>query len=103
MKKTYLIKYVFLLFFVLSAATVFAQTSIVTGKVVDETNQPLPGAAVTLKGTQKSTGTDANGNFRLLAVPNGTVTLEVTFIGYQTLEKVVNVSGNVTVDLSLVP
>ena len=103
MKKTYLIKYVFLLFFVLSAATVFAQTSIVTGKVVDETNQPLPGAAVTLKGTQKSTGTDANGNFRLLAVPNGTVTLEVTFIGYQTLEKVVNVSGNVTVDFSLVP
>jgi TonB-linked SusC/RagA family outer membrane protein len=103
MKKTYLIKYVFLLFFVLSAATVFAQTSTVTGKVVDETNQPLPGAAVTLKGTQKSTGTDANGNFRLLAVPNGTVTLEVTFVGYQTLDKVVNVSGNVTVDLNLVP
>ncbi|WP_183576049.1 SusC/RagA family TonB-linked outer membrane protein [Mucilaginibacter sp. X5P1] len=103
MKKTYLIKYVFLLFFVLSTATVFAQTSIITGKVVDETNQPLPGAAVTLKGTQKSTGTDANGNFRLLAVPNGTVTLEVTFIGYQTIDKVVNVSGNVTVDFDLVP
>ncbi|SDT63802.1 iron complex outermembrane recepter protein [Mucilaginibacter mallensis] len=103
MKKTYLIKYVFLLFFVLSTATVFAQTSIITGKVVDETNQPLPGAAVTLKGTQKSTGTDANGNFRLLAVPNGTVTLEVTFIGYQTIDKVLTVSGNVTVDFDLVP
>jgi TonB-linked SusC/RagA family outer membrane protein len=103
MKKTYLIKYVFLLFFVLSAATVFAQTNTITGKVVDETNQPLPGATVAVKGTQKSTSTDANGNFRLTAVPNGTVTLQITFVGYQAADKVVNVSGNVTENFSLVP
>ncbi len=98
MKKTYLIKYVFLLFFVLSAAAAFAQSNVVSGKVIDETNQPLPGATVAVKGTQKSTGTDANGNFRLTGVPNGTVTLQITFVGYLATEKTVNVSGNVTVN-----
>jgi len=103
MKKTYLIKYVFLLFFALSAATAFAQTSTISGKVVDEANQPLPGATVSVKGTQKSTGTDANGNFRLTGVSNGTVTIQITFVGYQLNEKTVTVSGNVTVNFGMVP
>jgi iron complex outermembrane receptor protein len=103
MKKTYLIKYVFLLFFVISATTLFAQTGVISGKVLDETNQPLPGATVTVKGTQKSTGTDASGNFRLTGIANGTVTLQISFLGYTTAEKTVAVSGNVSVSVSLRP
>jgi TonB-linked SusC/RagA family outer membrane protein len=103
MKKTYLIKYVFLLFFVISAASAFAQTNVISGKVYDETNQTLPGAVVTIKGTQKSTGTDANGSFRLTGVASGTVTVEFSFVGYTTIDKVVSVSGNVTVNASLKP
>jgi iron complex outermembrane receptor protein len=103
MKKTYLIKYVFLLFFVISATTLFAQTGVISGKVLDETNQPLPGATVTVKGTQKSTGTDASGNFRLTGLANGNVTLQISFLGYTTLERIVNVSGNVSVNISLKP
>jgi TonB-linked SusC/RagA family outer membrane protein len=102
MKNTYLIKYVFLLLFVFSASAVFAQSSVITGKVVDEANQPLPGATVTVKGTQKGTQTDANGSFRLAGV-SGSIVLDVTFIGYQTVEKTVNVSGNVTVNVNLRP
>src|ERR1700679_3440211 len=103
MKKTYLIKYVFLLFFVLFAVSAFAQTSSISGKVVDETNQPLPGATVTVKGTQKTTGTDASGKFLLRDVSNGTITLEVSFVGYQTDEKTVVISGNVTENFALQP
>ena len=102
MKNTYLIKYVFLLLFVFSASAVFAQSGVITGKVVDETNQPLPGAAVTVKGTQQGAGTDVNGIFRITGV-SGTVTLHVTFVGYQPVDKVVNVSGNVTVNINLKP
>jgi len=102
MKNTYLIKYVFLFLFVFSATAVFAQTGVITGKVVDETNQPLPGATVAVKGTQKGTETDANGTFRLTGV-SGNATLEVTFVGYQTFDKIINVSGNVTVNFNLVP
>jgi TonB-linked SusC/RagA family outer membrane protein len=103
MKKTYLIKYVFLLLFALSTATVFAQTSVVSGKVVDETNQPLAGAAVSVKGTQKSTGTDANGAYSLKGVSNGNVTIQVTFVGYNIAAKTVTVSGNVTENFNMVP
>lgn len=102
MKKTYLIKYVFLLLFVLSAVTAFAQTGVISGKVLDENNQPLPGVTVVVKGTQKSTATDGNGSYRLTGV-SGTVTLQFSFVGYQTSEKVVNASGNVTENISLVP
>jgi TonB-linked SusC/RagA family outer membrane protein len=102
MKKTYLIKYVFLLLFIFSAATTFAQSGAISGKVVDETNQPLPGATVTVKGTQHGVGTDANGNYRLTNV-SGTVTLQISFVGYKTIEKVVSASGNVTVNVTLLP
>lgn len=103
MKKTYLIKYVFLLLFALSSVVAFAQTNTIRGTVVDETNQPLAGATVTVKGTQKSTGTDTNGKFLLSGLPSGSVTLQVTFVGYLLSEKVVQVSGNVTANFSLAP
>jgi TonB-linked SusC/RagA family outer membrane protein len=76
---------------------------VISGKVFDEANQPLPGATVTVKGTQKSTSTDANGNFRLTGLANGTVTLQISFVGYVPSEKVVNVSGNVSVTVGLKP
>ena len=102
MKNTYLIKYVFLLLFVFSATAVLAQSSVITGKIVDETNQPLPSATVSVVGQQISTGTDVNGNYRL-SVANGTVTLHVTFVGYDAMDKTINVSGNVTVGFKLTP
>ena len=55
------------LFFV--TATVLGQTKI-TGTVVDETNQPLPGASVVVKGTTNGTSTDFDGKFTLTAKSN---------------------------------
>ncbi len=66
------------LFFV--TATIFAQTKL-TGTVVDETGQPLPGANVLIKGTQNGTSTDFDGNFVLNSKTNkGNIV--VSFIGY---------------------
>ncbi|MFN3379552.1 MAG: SusC/RagA family TonB-linked outer membrane protein [Runella zeae] len=64
----------------------------VTGKVVDETNSPLPGVSIVLKGTQKGTVTDGNGQFKL-DVPDANATLIFSFVGYQPQEIVV---GNQT-------
>ena len=70
------------LFFV--TATVLGQTKI-TGKVVDNTNQPLPGASVVVKGTTNGTSTDFDGKFSLKAKANsGTVV--VSFIGFKSKE-----------------
>ncbi len=66
------------------SATVLGQTKI-TGIVVDETNQSLPGASVVVKGTTNGTSTDFDGNFTLQAeTVSGTVV--VSFIGYKSKE-----------------
>ena len=66
---------------VLAACPVFAQAlSRLSGTVVDDSGEPLPGAAVMIKGTSNGTVTDADGKFAL-DVPMG-ATLTVSYIGY---------------------
>jgi hypothetical protein len=66
------------------SASLLGQTKI-TGEVVDETNQPLPGASIVVKGTTNGTSTDFDGKFTLQAgADSGTIV--ISFIGYKTLE-----------------
>ncbi|PHO00236.1 TonB-dependent receptor, partial [Rhodobacteraceae bacterium 4F10] len=66
------------LFFV--TATVLGQTKI-TGTVVDEMGEPLPGANVVVKGTTNGSATDFDGKFILNASSN-TGAVVVSFVGY---------------------
>ncbi|CAM1359906.1 TonB-dependent receptor [Tenacibaculum xiamenense] len=70
------------LFFV--TATILGQTRI-TGTVVDEAGEPLPGANVVVKGTTNGAATDFDGKFILNAKSNSGTVL-VSFIGYETKE-----------------
>ena len=84
------------LFFI--TATVLGQTKI-TGMIVDETNQPLPGASILVKGTSNGVSTDFNGKFSLQAKSNAGV-LVVSFIGYKAKEVAFSSSkNNLTVQL----
>jgi iron complex outermembrane receptor protein len=65
-------------------ATVLGQTKI-TGTIVDETDQLLPGASILEKGTKNGISTDFDGNFTLNVKSNSGV-LVVSFIGYKTKE-----------------
>ncbi len=56
----------------------------ITGKITNEKGEPLPGVSVSVKGTNKGTTTDDQGNFRLVAPVNEHVVLEFSIIGYQT-------------------
>lgn len=65
-------------------ATVIGQTKI-TGTVVDETGEGLPGASVVVKGTTNGTQTDFDGKFTLNAkTSNGTIV--ISFLGYEKKE-----------------
>ncbi len=75
------------LFFV--TATILGQTRI-TGTVLDETGEPLPGANVVEKGTTNGASTDFNGKFQL-NVKSSTGTVVVSFVGYR--EKEVSYTG----------
>jgi len=68
----------------LMAATVIGQTKI-SGTIVDETNEGLPGASVVIKGTTNGTETDFNGKFMLTAsTESGTIV--VSYLGFKTTE-----------------
>lgn len=72
----------------LSAALTMSAITI-TGLVVDEKYNPICGASVVVKGTTNGTITDVDGCFSL-EVPELPVTLEVSFIGYLTMETSIN-------------
>lgn len=79
-----------------SLATYGQSLSRISGKVTNESNEPLPGVTVVVKGTTTGTTTDSHGNYSL-AFPESPSTLEFSFIGFQSQEitigrqKVINV------------
>ncbi|WCT14191.1 SusC/RagA family TonB-linked outer membrane protein [Mucilaginibacter jinjuensis] len=101
MKQIYLLRYGFLVLFICLSNWVMAQTGAISGRVIDESNLPLPGATVTLKGTTNSAAADANGYFKLVKVPMGAQVLVVHFIGYQQMEQPVTVTATTNVNLQL--
>ncbi|MDL2213026.1 TonB-dependent receptor [Bacteroides sp. OttesenSCG-928-E20] len=62
----------------------YAQTVSVKGHVKDAFGEPVIGANVVVKGSSVGTITDIDGNFTLNAPLNSTI--EVSFIGYKTVE-----------------
>ena len=75
--------------FMLLGVTMFAQTHL-SGKVVDENDQPLPGADVLVVGTTQGTSTDFDGNFSFDAKESAG-TISVGFMGFD--KKVVSFNG----------
>ncbi|MCB2205466.1 TonB-dependent receptor [bacterium] len=61
-----------------------AQNGKIAGKVTDrETGEPLIGANVVIDGTERGSATNINGEYVILNVPIGKVTLVASYIGYQ--------------------
>ncbi|MFN8258105.1 MAG: TonB-dependent receptor [Bacteroidales bacterium] len=58
----------------------------VSGTVVDETDTPLPGVSIMLKGTTTAALTDMNGNFQIMVNNLQTDILIFTFVGMETME-----------------
>lgn len=89
MNKVYLYKYGLTILLLISVLTSFGQNATFKGKVVDERNLPLPGASVRIKETGKSVLTNEDGQFQIQNATLNSLTLTITFIGYDALEKVI--------------
>ena len=72
----------------------------ISGKISDESGQPLPGANILVKGTTIGTTSDANGEYKL-SIPDGSTTLIFSFIGYTTQE--VSIDNRTRIDIALTP
>lgn len=64
------------------------QTRTVTGKIIDETGEPLIGVSVLVRGTNNGAITDVNGDYFITGNITDTTVLEITYIGMkkQTIE-----------------
>ena len=66
-----------------------AQERLLSGKIVNQSNEPLSGASIIVKGLNKGVATDEAGNFKL-RLTGGSHTLQISFIGYQSKEQEIN-------------
>lgn len=78
----------------------FAQTTVFTGKVVDENNSPMPGVNVTAKGTTAATITNFDGDYSLTTEAPAVLTF--AFVGYDT-ETVAALATNTVNNVSMHP
>lgn len=87
-----------LLILLLSFSTLVAQQNItVSGTVVDDTGETLPGVSILVKGTTNGTVTNIDGIYSLTT--SSDATLVFSYIGFNTQEVAVN--GRSTIDIQL--
>lgn len=74
------------------------QERIVTGKVTDESGNPLEGVTISVKGTSTAVTTGVEGTYRISIPENGN-TLVFSIVGYGAVEQTLGIQN--TVDVSL--
>tara|TARA_Y100000768_G_scaffold137006_1_gene101975 strand:- start:506 stop:3496 length:2991 start_codon:yes stop_codon:yes gene_type:complete len=89
--KTTFIKTILTLTFSLIATLAFAQSTI-TGTVVDEDGNPVPGANIVVQGTTEGVAADFDGNFTITTNQPVPFDIEVSSVGFGS--KVVNVTSS---------
>ncbi len=75
-----------------------AQNTTITGKVVSEDGEGLPGVTILEQGTTNGTISDADGTYSINAPSNAV--LVVSYIGFTT--QIINVGGRTQIDVNLV-
>jgi len=78
--------------------TIKSQQILVSGKVLDLNNQPLPGASIVEKGTSNGTQTDFDGNFSL-EVKTLNPQLIFSYVGFMSQE--ISIDGQSTIIVTL--
>ncbi len=86
---------------ILLHAFVCAQNKL-SGKITDQYNLPLEGAAIFVPEMAKGTLSDENGNYELLDLPKGLIKIKFSYLGYASRIETLKFDGkNVNLDISL--
>ncbi len=84
-------------FFLISLGYITAQTTKITGIVIDDLGEPTVGASVVVKGTTTGTITDVDGAFSI-NVPQGKTILVFSLLGMKTKEETAKPDMRVTLE-----
>ena len=66
-------------------SSAFSNIDEVRGRILNENGNPMPGATITIKGTNRSVISREDGVFRISDVENGSILL-ISYTGYETIE-----------------
>ena len=89
----------FLLFFLTFFSLILtAQSSVVTGLVIDENKEGMPGVTVKIDGKSSGTTTNLDGKYSI-NIENDSVRLIFSFIGYR--DQAVDINGQSNIDIQL--
>ncbi|MCF7858554.1 MAG: TonB-dependent receptor [Candidatus Cloacimonetes bacterium] len=77
--------------------SLLAQTGKIAGKIINkESKEPLEGVSVFIEKLQLGTYTQQNGTYILKDVPIGKMTINVRYMGYESVQKEIEVETNMT-------
>ena len=72
------------------------------GKITDQDHLPLPGASITISEINQGTTSGIDGSYLLTDLPDGTLRIQFSYIGYGTrIETVVPKSSDLVLDITL--
>jgi iron complex outermembrane receptor protein len=103
MKSKQLIIRFFFALVLLNSVLGYAQNT-VSGNITDSNNKALQGVSIYIQELQKGTLSDANGNYSLTNLPNGTISISFVLMGYGTQNKTIyKVQKQNKLDIQLEP
>lgn len=97
MKQTYFI----LMVLCVISLSGFSQSYTISGEIRDTNKNLIPVANVMIPDLNKGSVTNANGKFELKNIPEGSYTMKVTYLGFETIEQQVEVSGHLKLSFQL--
>jgi TonB-dependent receptor len=104
-RKIFLLTSIFSMFtlFCLAQATAQERNGVISGRVTDSTHAILQGARVELQPTGQTTASNSKGDFAITGLAAGHYTVTITYVGFTTFSKDVDVSasGTANVDATL--
>ena len=92
-------KFYFYFFLLFSHFSIYAQDFSLSGRVLDENADGLPGATVIIKGTTNGTITDIDGFFTIRLPINSVI--EISYSGY--IKREINIENNDSLNIYLEP
>ncbi len=75
--------------------------NVVKGKVTDQEGNDLIGASIVIKESYLGTVTNIDGQYQFSNIKNGDYIFEVSYMGYESLEKEVSIEGEQTLNFTL--
>jgi len=95
-------RYILLFAFLITGnqSLVYSQNRL-SGKITNEKNQPLAGSHIHV--SSFFANADEAGNYTIIRIPNARLQVFVEYLGYKTLDTILDFQGNMTLNISLKP